>query len=207
MIKIFILAVYIILSQISSSIRQAMAGDTDVCPKPQCKKKVKKGDNAIRCDGFCAKWYHIQCVDISETNYKTIQDAAELMLWLCYDCKRVLKQLKIVINPSASVVNIDTLSDKIDLIGNKITSISNQVDEHTTRTEKIQNENAQKMEEQITSLSDTYSKKQQTYSYSDAVKNYTNTTDKPKNKNVLATIIVKQKKTSRESNYKRMCKK
>lgn len=63
-----------------------MAGDEDDQLCPCCDLIVDDSDNALECEGFCKKWHHAACVDISKDNYDSISSLGTKVKWFCDPC-------------------------------------------------------------------------------------------------------------------------
>ena len=55
---------------------------SDLCGS--CNKVIKDGEKAILCEGYCKKWWHIRCGDISTTQYRELSKTDEP--WWCKLC-------------------------------------------------------------------------------------------------------------------------
>lgn len=87
--------------------------DKDICAG--CLRKVLGGDEGIRCDGPCDRWFHRECVRITKTEYTKLSSSSQNK-WYCtrVDCtaKSPLENLVDAIN--SLVVKVDSLSAKVD---------------------------------------------------------------------------------------------
>lgn len=50
-------------------------------------------DCAILCDGWCGEWYHLECVNLDNDDYISINDLAEKVKWFCHDCNSKLENI------------------------------------------------------------------------------------------------------------------
>lgn len=102
-----------------------------VCTK--CQKLVKNNDLALKCDGFCEKWYHIACTKIKSDMYKKISELEEHVLWMCNNCKKHMKNLKILMKCNNKIENDNSLDieESLDSMKKDIQTIKNAI---TTKT-------------------------------------------------------------------------
>ena len=69
-----------------------MSGDISPNPGPRtpkypcgvCRKAVKWGQDAVRCD-HCETWYHISCMHMSHSTYQILADNSNTS-WICCQC-------------------------------------------------------------------------------------------------------------------------
>lgn len=65
---------------------------SNVCAVEACKKTIKSGEKALKCDGECGQWYHAPCLEIEPAKYEQIREIADLILWMCPKCLEAFKQ-------------------------------------------------------------------------------------------------------------------
>ena len=76
----------------SLSLLLLLSGDISTNPGPRttkypcgvCKKAVKWGQDAIRCDG-CETWYHIDCMSMNPQVYNILANHCNIS-WICCQC-------------------------------------------------------------------------------------------------------------------------
>lgn len=44
-------------------------------------------DGAVFCEGFCQRWGHNICVDVTDEEYGFMQELGEKSIWLCDPCR------------------------------------------------------------------------------------------------------------------------
>lgn len=60
---------------------------SDSCEQcPSCLKSVSDEDFAVKCDGFCANWFHCKCVLINDDEYEHMRLLADKSKWYCGPC-------------------------------------------------------------------------------------------------------------------------
>ena len=57
---------------------------TPIYPCGVCRKAVKWGQDAVRCD-HCETWYHITCMHMNHTAYQILADNSNTS-WICCQC-------------------------------------------------------------------------------------------------------------------------
>uniref|UniRef100_A0A1B6GIA6 PHD-type domain-containing protein n=1 Tax=Cuerna arida TaxID=1464854 RepID=A0A1B6GIA6_9HEMI len=62
--------------------------NNEIYPCTICKININEHDLALACECELNKWYHIQCVNVSEEQYNNIRlDDNYIMTWVCRTCK------------------------------------------------------------------------------------------------------------------------
>lgn len=81
-----------------------------------CTKQVQKA-KAIQCGGPCGCWFHLECAEIVEVDFKKIIELSGLVLWLCSECKLNYNNFKTV---APLTDRLDQLENKVDMVNNNI---------------------------------------------------------------------------------------
>lgn len=104
----------------------------------KCKILVKNSEKALRCDGFCESWCHIDCASVEEDQYDKINEIKSTILWMCLNCQRHLKNIKNLMNSiGKGTLNID-LEEKLQEIQNTCTIVmENQLHKHNLTYSEI----------------------------------------------------------------------
>lgn len=72
-----------------------------------CQIKVNSRAKAIRCAGKCEKLYHINCIDVSESDYNKYKDINDIVQWFCEKCILWLESVKTMPPRDSVEVNSD----------------------------------------------------------------------------------------------------
>lgn len=52
----------------------------------QCNEKIESDDRAILCDGQCGEWFHADCSELPEPEYKLLSNTECNIMWYCRRC-------------------------------------------------------------------------------------------------------------------------
>ena len=83
---------------------------------------VTDSDLGVQCD-MCGDWFHAKCQLVSRYAFNALEKYITILSWLCYDCKRSLKQTKDR-NCHCTSPELTSKLDKLDTMQSKIESIS-----------------------------------------------------------------------------------
>lgn len=86
-----------------------------------CMKKVLDDEKAIGCDGHCERWFHIDCIKMSPTEYAKFAGNKKLK-WNCsrVDCAEAVRGPMVQL-----ITQIADLTGKMDLLIKKVDSLKN----------------------------------------------------------------------------------
>ena len=94
----------------------------------ECSEEVKTGQSALTCDK-CSIWYHIECVHITDEQYKVIMDANEtdknMFHWYCRFCRdrciEAVAKIDLLEGQTRNLAsNVDKLNDRVDQLEAKM---------------------------------------------------------------------------------------
>lgn len=68
----------------------APCDDEEFCG--HCNKVFKGGDLSVNCDLYCAKWFHIKCINISKSDHEKMKALIANNKWFCLPCEQVFKK-------------------------------------------------------------------------------------------------------------------
>lgn len=114
---------------------EMVAGDAlEVCPV--CDSIVKDDDKGLQCDGFCNKWHHSLCVNISLKSYKKIIDLKDDVKWLCGVCSDRLTTMR---NQASCDVKNEEEVNLRELVQNLINVVKDVVNDNAAINQKLDN--------------------------------------------------------------------
>lgn len=65
----------------------APCDDEEFCG--HCNKVFNGGDLSVNCDLYCAKWFHIKCLNISKSDYEKMKALIANNKWFYLPCEEV----------------------------------------------------------------------------------------------------------------------
>uniref|UniRef100_A0A0A9XA95 PHD-type domain-containing protein n=2 Tax=Lygus hesperus TaxID=30085 RepID=A0A0A9XA95_LYGHE len=71
-----------------------MAPSSSKYPCGHCDSEVSDRSASIYCDGFCEKWFHRECENISKKDFDAICKCKGLVKWFCRKCSIELTKFK-----------------------------------------------------------------------------------------------------------------
>ncbi|XP_054263812.1 uncharacterized protein LOC128987122 [Macrosteles quadrilineatus] len=107
----------------------------------------RENDRAIWCDGYCKLWYHIECVNIEESDFVSINSLGNKIKWLCEAC---VKRFDAVTKSQSDLSGMDTGS-MLQVILAEIENIS-KASLDMSHCVKILSENQDRFSEKIVKL-------------------------------------------------------
>ena len=85
------------------------------CTCPKCSKVVKDSDKALECE-ICDNWFHIKCEQLSDNEYKLIDEHKESNLhWFCSLCN---------INAVSIIKSLTSLKGRCDILEQDMTQVN-----------------------------------------------------------------------------------
>lgn len=108
-----------------------MAADErkDICPV--CEIVVNDDEDGIICDGFCERWHHASCVDVSSDNYNKISEVASFMKWFCSVCAGKVETMR------SQVIGAEDYTNLHGMIGSLIKAVKGVIDDNNAINVKI----------------------------------------------------------------------
>ena len=83
------------------------------------KRNVATSDKSLKCE-YCGIWFYIECEEVTEVEYKFINNLGEQLHWFCKACySKAVEMLKLV----------QRLQDKHDELESKVDQLTIKVDE------------------------------------------------------------------------------
>ena len=105
-----------------------------------CGAPVADTDLGVQCD-LCCDWFHVKCQLVTKSAFNALEKHINVLSWLCYDCKRSLKQRKDK-NCQCSSTEVTSRLEKLDVMQIKIEGIS----ESLLKQEKLIREHGKLLE-------------------------------------------------------------
>ena len=65
---------------------------TPLYPCGVCQEECKEKEPAVMCE-YCTAWSHIECVDISNDDYKVLKKLGTVK-WFCKSCDKTIDEVK-----------------------------------------------------------------------------------------------------------------
>lgn len=75
-----------------------------------CNLKVNARAKALKCSGECGKPFHINCINISDSDYNKFEDISDFSLWFCEGCSLLLDSIKT--SPTTTTTNTNNVIDE-----------------------------------------------------------------------------------------------
>lgn len=102
-----------------------------MCESGSCNESVSSQDSALQCD-ICKKWYHIKCVDISDTEYTFIGNHRSIH-WFCDTCNsKIMNSFEEIKNLLAKQ---ETFEKRLEV---KSKELDGQIKDVTERTKSVE---------------------------------------------------------------------
>lgn len=98
-----------------------------------CNLIVNEDENGVFCEGFCQRWNHGACVDISDDDYKLMQQLGEKSKWFCASCE--VRLGKLVNSP----VDIENLLGLNDIVSKLVLTVETLLRDNRALNEKFEN--------------------------------------------------------------------
>ena len=108
-----------------------------------CDAPVTDSDNGVQCD-ICGDWFHAKCQQVSRYAFNALEKYISTLSWLCYDCKRALKETKTkkcqCTELTSKLDMLVQMQDKINTISDVLQKQENIILDHGRLLEKSQDD-------------------------------------------------------------------
>lgn len=90
-----------------------MAGVLDDPNCAVCYKITQDNDLAICCDGFCLRWFHLECLKLSKDEYSKIEVLGDKVKWFCALCEVRFKKVQSKITDVDAFLDLNSTVTKL----------------------------------------------------------------------------------------------
>lgn len=190
-----------------------MAPERDKVDKTcaECRREIRRTEDALLCESGCKQWYHTKCVGIGSKEYGMIVHLGSMIIWLCVKCKS--EGVFITKNPQFLQDIEENCNRLVQTVTKRITDVEEKmkenceqmiktVTENSSIVDKVITENCNSVKQTLTQkIDDMGNKVNKVYSYADAATSIKTKTTQNTRKfltrksNNTKTYIIKPKKT------------
>lgn len=113
-----------------------------------CNKNINKSDKSLLCRGKCKIWHHINCVNVTDSDFDMIIALKGKILWFCDSCKQTLElnvseDFVVSTDTEETVLRLDEANTDVYsvLFTDQMSQISSRLNDMDLRINKLESEN------------------------------------------------------------------
>lgn len=115
-----------------------------------CKFEVSVKSEGLFCNGFCRRWHHIECVNVTSSEFKKIKSVEKKIKWFCEPCEDNLNKVTSKVYSIEDFLNLNStvnnLASLVNSVIGRTESLNKQFSDIFSEVKKLSNVTDSKQE-------------------------------------------------------------